>query len=324
MLASRREWLVQGARTALGAGAFGLAATQASSAQGGSTPLTIVMAHTVDATPFYYAMRSGMFEKAGLAITLNALASGNLSIQAVVAGAAQIGLANTLSESQAHLRGIPLVLIAGAGVYDTNAPIARIYVTADSPIRTAKDLEGRIVAVSGLHDLLSMSVRAWLAQQGADSNNVRFVELPQASMAPALLEQKRVDAVSLFEPFASAIEGVGGARALARPYDAIAKAFNVTAWFAHGTWLAANRTSVVRFQNVMRQATEYANAHLTDMIPIVASFTGMTPEVVKLALKVKTAPTVLPAQLQPLIDTAAKVGELSGPFPARDLLNGAP
>jgi NitT/TauT family transport system substrate-binding protein len=323
MLESRRGWLARSGCTVIAAAVVARAGTRSGLAQN-ALPLTIAMAHTVDATPFYYALRTGSFERAGLAVTLNAMASGNLSIQAVVAGAAQIGLANTLSESQAHQRGIPLVLIAGAGVYDTNAPIARLYVTADSPIRTAKDLEGRVVAVSGLHDLLSMSVRAWLTQQGADSANVRFIELPQAAMAPALLEQKRVEAIALFEPFASAIDGAGGARVLARPYDAIAKAFNVTAWFTHATWLAANRATVTRFQQTMRQATEYANAHLVDMIPVVAGYTGMTPDVVKQALRVKTAPVVLPAQLQPLIDAAAKVGELTAPFPARELLAGAP
>src|SRR5208337_4315288 len=50
------------------------------------TPITIAMAHTIDATPLYYALRQGLFEKAGLAITLNAMASGGLATVAVVGG----------------------------------------------------------------------------------------------------------------------------------------------------------------------------------------------------------------------------------------------
>lgn len=318
MLQSRGRWLA-----GLGAAAIATSTTARAQAQTPAlTPITVTLAHVVDATPFYYALRQGLFENAGLTVTLTPLASGSLAIQAVVAGAAQIGLANTLSEAAAFQHGIPLVLIAGAGLYDANAPLVRIFVPADSAIRTAKDLEGHVVSVGGLHDLLALSVRAWLARGGADPSNVRFIELTQSAMLAAL-EQKRVDAIALFEPFASAAEASDKARSIGRPYDAISRQFSVSAWFTVGTWLSTHHEAAVRFAQVMRQATEYANAHLADMIPIVASYTGMTPEVVKIGLKAKMAERLVPAQLQPLIDTAVKFGELTA-FPARDLLPGAP
>ncbi|HXP94803.1 MAG TPA: ABC transporter substrate-binding protein [Candidatus Binatia bacterium] len=289
------------------------------------TPITIAMAHTIDATPLYYALHQGLFEKAGLAITLNAMASGGLATVAVVGGSAQIGLANTLSDTTAHERNIPLVLIAGAGLYDAASPLARVFVGADSPIRTAKDLENHVVAVSGLHDLLALSVKAWLAQSGADPDNVRFVEIAQPAMLPAL-DQKRVDAIANFEPFASAVESSGRARTLAAPYTAISRQFLVTAWFVHGPWLAAHHDVALRFAQVMHQATLYSNAHIAEMVPIVASYTGMTQEVAQQALRTqKRATSLNPAQLQPVIDAAAKFHEMSAAFPARDvLMPGAP
>lgn len=311
---TRQEWLI-----AAGSAAAVAASAARAGAQSAPLPVAVALAPTVDATAFYYAQHQGAFEKAGLAVTLKVVATGNLGIIAVVGGDANIGFANCLSLAQGHVRGVPLRLIAGAGLYDTNAPIARIFVAADSPIKSAKDLEDHTVAVSGLHDLLSLSVRAWLAQQGVDSTKIRFTELPPPSMLAAL-QSKRVDAISTFEPFSSDVVASGQARTLAYPYDAIAKQFDVTAWFAHESWLATHHEAAARFGMVIRTAAEYADAHLSDMVPIVASGTGMPVDVVSKALKAKVAPTVVAAQLQPLIDVAARFGELSSPFPARDMI----
>jgi NitT/TauT family transport system substrate-binding protein len=315
---TRRSWLIRAAGAVVAAGAVTAPRSRAG-AQPVPLPVTVTLAPTVDATAFYYAMHQGLFERAGLAVTVKVVATGNLGIVAVVGGDAQIGFANCLSLAQAHQRGVPLQLVAGAGLYDTNAPIARIFVAADSPIRTGKDLEDHTVAVSGLHDLLSLSVRAWLASQGVDSTRIRFAELPPSAMLAAL-QAKRVDAISTFEPYSSDVNASGAARTIAYPYDAIARHFNVTAWFAHGSWLGTHREIAQRFGQVIRSGAEYANAHLADMVPIVAASTGMSVEVVGKALKAKLAPTVQPAQLQPLIDVAARFKELDAAFPARDML----
>jgi ABC-type nitrate/sulfonate/bicarbonate transport system substrate-binding protein len=89
----------------------------------------------------------------------------------------------------------------------------------------------------------------------------------------AALEQKRVDAICAFEPFSSDF-AAKGARTIAYPYDAIAKQFSVTAWFVPAPWLEGHRDAVQRFAQVHRTATDYANTHLPDMMPIVASATG--------------------------------------------------
>ena len=288
-------------------------------------PITVALAHTIDATPLYYGLRQGLFEKVGLAITLNGMASGSLVSAAVVGGSVNIGFANTLSLSAAHDKSIPLLLIGGGGLYDAAAPLARLFVAPDSPIHAVKDLENRIVAVSSVHDLLALSVKAWLAQGGVDPDKVHFVEIAQSAMLPAL-DQKRVDVIAQFEPFASAAESSGRARTLAAPYTAIARQFLVTAWFVNGPWAETHRDVVMRFAQVIHQATLYSNAHIDEMVPIVASYTGMTQDVARQAMRTqKRAASLNPSQIQPVIDTAAKFHELSTAFPARDvIMAGAP
>lgn len=318
MMKTRGTWLQEMAAAASTAALVALTGRRAE-AQAGGLPVTALVLPTVDATPFYYALKMGLFEKAGLALTYQPIASGNLAIQSVVAGAAQIALANSLSLSQAHARSIPVEVISGAGLYDTKIPVAKILVLKNSTIHNGLDLEGRVVAVTGLHDLLALAFKAWLASQGADPAKIRFIELSQAEMLPAL-RQDRVDAIGLFEPFVTAARATGAVRAIGTPYDAIAKQFNVTLWFGYGPWIAEHRDAIDRFVRVMASATAYSNAHLSDMVPILASYTGMTPEVAGHALRNKTAPNALASDLQPLIDCAAKFGELAAPFPARDVL----
>jgi NitT/TauT family transport system substrate-binding protein len=316
MLDSRGTWL-RGTLAASGAALVSMRGR--AGAQTAALPMAALVLPTVDAMPFYYALKTGLFDKAGLALTYQSIASGNLAIQAVVAGAAQVALANPLSLAQAHARNIPVQVVSGAGLYNAQNPIAKILVLKDSPVHDGVGLEGRVVAITGLHDLLSLGFKAWLAAQGADPTKIRFVELAQAQMLPAL-EADRVDAMGMFEPFSTAAEESGAVRTIATPYGAIAKQFNTTLWFGFGPWIAQNREAVDRFVHVMQAATAYANGHMSEMVPILASYTGMTLEVAGHALHAKTAPDALASNIQPLIDSAAKFGELSAPFPAHDLL----
>jgi hypothetical protein len=64
----------------------------------------------------------------------------------------------------------------------------------------------------------------------------------------------------------------------------------------------------------------YTNAHLAELVPIVAEYTKISPDTLRHAARERMAVDISPAQLQPLIDTAARFGELAAPFPARDLL----
>ena len=308
MKVTRRSWLAVSAAAAL-----------SPAIASADDPLKVLVLPTTAATPFYYALQNGLFTKAGVDVDFQPTTSGNLAIQAVVVGAAQIGLTNLLSLAQAHVHGVPLQVIFGAGFHNRQQPIQWMFVAGDGPIRTAKDLEGHTVAVSGLHDLGSLAVRAWLAQGSADSTKVRFIELPEEQMLSSLQAQ-RVDAIVTFEPFTTAVLESKSARILCMPFDAIAPQFDVTVWAVYGPFLAANRDRVSRFVRVMRQATAFANAHFDAVAPVIASYTKIDVETVRHGLRAKTAADPVPGNLQPVIDVAARFGELSTAFPANDIM----
>src|SRR5215469_2461454 len=96
-----------------------------------------------DCMPVLYAQRAGLFAQAGLDVTLTRANSGPAIAAAVVGGALDIGDANIASIITAHTKGVPLVIVAPAAIYDPKTPDAVLLVANSSPIRTARDLLGK-------------------------------------------------------------------------------------------------------------------------------------------------------------------------------------
>ena len=287
------------------------------------TPLTAVVPTTAETLPFFYAMQQGMFEKAGLSITITSASSGSMATAAVAGNTAQIGSSNVLSEIQAHAKGIPIVLLAPAGQYEVANPNNEIFVTAASPIKTPKDLEGRTMAVASLHDLLALSTHAWLDKEGVDASKIRFVELAPAEQVAALLSG-RVDVIHVYEPFRGAAERAG-ARVLVAPYSAIGRDFIFSVWFANATWANEHREAALAFARVMHDATLYTNAHYDELLPLVSSYTKMSLDALKSTRRVRVATSLQASQIQPVIEAAAKYHEIAAGFPAQEMiLPGAP
>ncbi len=252
------------------------------------TPIAVNITVSVDLLPFLYAIDQGMFAKAGLDVTYNVVSSGALSMVAVIGRAQHAGrLERSTCRPHRVCKNIPMQLIAPGAEYLSSAPQTEIFVTADSPLRGPKDLEGHTVGVSGLHDQSSIGVRAWVDGAGGDSTRVQFVEVPYSTMLAAL-DAKRVDAIVVFEPIRSAAIAAHE-RSLGKPFDAFSKRFLSGAFFATRTWIGQNREAAIRYGNVLRQSAEYCNAHYADLIPLISSYTKIAPEVVRRANPLKAA-----------------------------------
>lgn len=272
-----------------------------------------------DAVPFYYAWQNGLFTKAGLDLKVDIAGSGSLSSVAVTGGADDIGGANLFTITLARSKGIPLTIIAPQALYESSLPSTQILVPADSPLKTAKDLEGRTVAVAGLHDLMAAGTSVWMTKNGADPSAVHFVEANQPSMLVGL-QAKRFDAIVTSQPALGNALGSGNARVFASPFNAIGPRFIVDALFVMAPWLATHRETALKFARVMHDATIYANAHPDEMIPLISSYTKITPEVLRRMHPPRNAETLNPAWIQPVIDAAAKFGDIPKAFPAKEIL----
>jgi NitT/TauT family transport system substrate-binding protein len=287
-----------------------------------SPPLTTIRVGLVpsdDITPVLYGVRSGMFKKAGLDVQLFPASSGTAVAQAVIGGSYEVGKSSLVSLMNAHLRGLPLYLIASGAVYDSSAPYAELVVAADSTYKSGKDLDGKLIGVPALNDLNVVVADGWVDQHGGDSKTLKFLEIPNAAATPALAEH-RIDAyVMLYPPLAEALD-TKKIKILGPAYDSVGKHFVFAGWFASKAWADAHPELAKKFAAVLYQSASYANKHHAETAPMIADMTKIPVETIERMPRTDGSTSTDPKQIQPLIDAAAKYKLIPESFPAKDLI----
>ena len=263
----------------------------------------------------YYAIERGSFRRAGLDAEIISLQSGPAIAAAVASGAADFGAANMIALAVAHEKGIPFTAIAPAGVYSSRAVTVGLAVPKSSTIRTAKELDGRIVAVDSVKTLGTIATSAWMDRNGGDSKTLKYVEVPFGQM-DAALAAGRVDAAFLPQPALGHVLSDAG-RLLAAPLDAIGPELQIGAWFSSTGYAKLHPDIIRKFRAVMVETAAWAEANKGATAAIYEKFTkvpvsGTTPRMLQ-------SGRVNLAEIQPLIDAAAKYGVLAKPFSAADL-----
>jgi NitT/TauT family transport system substrate-binding protein len=284
------------------------------------TVLHIASAPDDDVTPVLWAERAGLFRAAGLTVQITSTRSGSTVATSVVGGSIDIGKSSLLPIVLAHARGVPLTIVAPGILYQTTSVQSGLLVTKDSPIHSARDLDGKTVSVPGLNDLQWLSVQAWIDKNGGNSKRVQFIEQPATSVGIAL-DSGRIAAGALQNPAYSQDLATGRYRNLGRPVEGISSRLMVSAWFADADWVAKNTDVVRKFSEIMNRASAYAGAHHDETVDLLAGFSGMEPATIRSMVRAVYVPVLDPALIQPLIDTAAKYGSIPAAFDARELFS---
>ena len=265
----------------------------------------------------YYAADNGAFEAAGLKVTVSTFANGAAQAEAVAGGTIDVGLGEATELANGISHGLPFAIFAGGSLYNSTAPTTFLCVASDSPARVAKDLEGRIIAVPSLVSLSSISVRAWLVQNGVEVAKVHFVEMPQSLMTSAVA-RGTIAACHIGEP---SLSGAGSTlRRIATPYDAIAKQFQISDWFATRDWLKANVATVKVLVGVIYQTARWANGHTDESATILAKYSKMDVDGVRRMTRTRYATGLDPRLIQPVLDTAFAFGGLPRAMRATDMI----
>jgi NitT/TauT family transport system substrate-binding protein len=289
------------------------------SAQPALTVVHVAGVQTDDITPLVYAIKTGMFTRAGLDVQSMPTNSGAATAAAVVSGSYEVGKSSLTSLMNAHVRNVPLVVVAAGVVHETKNPFAKLVVLPDSPYRTGKDFDGKTIAVSSLNDLSTVSVDTWIDKTGGDAKAVHFVELPVSAMQAAVAERRVDAAFMLYPPLAEAVAS-GKVRVVSVPYDAIAPFFVLSGWFTTTDYAAKHPDVIRKFVDVMYRAAAYANRHPADTAPMMSELTKVPMSIYANMSRVGAATATNPRDWQPLIDAAAKYGVIPHAFPAKDFI----
>jgi NitT/TauT family transport system substrate-binding protein len=270
--------------------------------------------------PIYWAQSTGLFRRNGVDVQTVAATNGAAAMAAVLGGSAEIALTNMVAVFQAHLRGVPLQIVAPSVLYSSAKPTAVLMVLKEAPFRTARDLNGKTIGSPGLRDLTSASIMAWVDKNGGDSKSLHFIEVPSSSAQP-VLEQGRIDAAFMIEPALTQSLATGKTRVFSAPFDAIGDQFMTTAFVGAVKTVDQNRDTMSRFARAMHEAIVYTNGHMGETVDVVAARTGATPDQVAHSTRSQNAEYLDPGSLTRLLEVCVKYGLIDHSFPVAEVLS---
>lgn len=241
-------------------------------AQGTLEKLRVAGPPTEDSTNIYYAVKTGLFARAGLEVEIVNTSNGSTATQAVIGGTYEIARTNLLSLLSAHLRGIPVALVAPSLIYSPRNPSILLQIAIDAPYKTGADLNGKIAGVPALNTGASLMTNAWVDRNGGNWRSLKFTEITNAAMEGAIV-QHRVDVGVLQPPQLDASLAAGTTKTIGDCMGAIAANYMYGGYIARRDWAGRHAEEIRRFNRVMAEATSYVNAHLAETAPLVAEFT---------------------------------------------------
>jgi NitT/TauT family transport system substrate-binding protein len=265
----------------------------------------------VDVAPIYLGKEKGFFSKRNIDLTLTTAQGGAAIVPAVISGQYQFGFSNTISLLLGASQNVPVKVVCN-GNNSTGVDgkdFAGLFVKADSPVKSPKDLAGKTVAANTLKNIVDTSVRASVRKDGGDPAAVKFVELPFPEQVAAL-QAGRVDAIFVVEPFQQAAVAAG-ARKIASSYVDAAPNLTVAMYFTSKQLASSNPDLVKRFIAAMKESLAYADSHPDEARDVLATYTKITPEV-RAALTLPKWPADIDRQsVQTLADLASGDGLLT-------------
>lgn len=219
----------------------------------GQQPLKeIIMAYLPigDFLPMYVAIDQGYFAEAGIKITLKDTPGGGGVNQgtAVASDSAQMGAFSTNNVIAGAIQGFDFQVIAEASVgLARKSKATALVVPVDSPLKSAKDLEGKTLGTANAGAIMTMMTYGWMIDNGADWKKLKLFEVPFPRMA-APLKQKQVDAIAQVEPFVTLYQDqmkIG--RVLGYLTGDTDRTWSIAVYFGREKWIEANPELVKSF-----------------------------------------------------------------------------
>lgn len=275
-----RKWTAAAVAAVAGAAlvtACGSPAASAPAAGGGPVPIAIGVSPSLTSAPLYLAQEQGFFAEEGLEVDLQVAQSGAATIPQLLNGGLQFSISDTVATINAVANDVPLRIVAVDIVGgDPAEPSFDAVVSGSVPAGDATALAGRTVAVNQLKGLGELLTRAVLDGRGVDPDGVEFVEVPYPDMQAAL-EQDRVDAAYLLEPFLTSSTRAGLAEVFS-PTE-VSTGLPTVTFSTSAQYAAANPDVVERFVRAVARGTAYAAENPDAVRTAAASFTTLPPEV---------------------------------------------
>ncbi|MYW63394.1 ABC transporter substrate-binding protein [Streptomyces sp. SID8379] len=239
----------------------------------GTTTIKVGVIPIVDVAPLYLGQRRGFYKERGLKLEMTTAQGGAAIVPGVVSGQFQFGFSNSTSLMIAQSTGVPVKVVANgvASTGEQGADFGAVVVKKGSSLKSAKDLEGKKVAVNTLKNINELTVRESVRKDGGDPDKVTFVELAFDQM-PAALTKGQIDAAQVVEPALATVKAQGGTEIASNLVDP-APNLTVAMYFASTQYLQQHPDIVKKFQAATAESLKYASSHPDEVREILTTYT---------------------------------------------------
>lgn len=230
-------------------------------------------------TSFSYTLlevgiEAGIFAKHGLTIESSAFGGGPRLIQAMTAGAIDIGLDGG-TDMALIVKGAPMKGIAPLSGAPTEMVIT---VKADGPVKSVADLKGRKIAITGAGTLTGWITRELVKSQGWSDTDITYVTSTNIAASRALLKVGEIDAITT--DLSTTLEQQRkGEERLLFSYGDLVKDFHMQIIFATDKVIVEKPESVRAFMAAWLETIAFAKANKAKTVEIVQQVLGFNPDV---------------------------------------------
>jgi NitT/TauT family transport system substrate-binding protein len=282
--------------------------------------ITVAALPLVDTAGLHIAVQQKFFEVEGLRVQIKPVAQSVQALPAlkngqvdVIAGGNYVTFLQAQEQGTLNLR----ILAAGAAA----APrFMGVLAMPNSPIKQAKDLEGKTVAVNILNNIQSLSLNAILKADGVDPAKVKYRAVPFPQMGAAL-QQGQVDAVHAAEPFGTDMQRKLRARMVVDGGSGAAVSdLPVSGYLSTRRFTDKYPKAAAAFQRAIRKAQQVATGDRKQVDQVLPSYAHLDASTAS-ALSLPAFPASLdPARLQHLADLMLQDGLLKQKIDVRSLV----
>lgn len=280
-------------------------------ATSGQESVTIAVEPLVGSAAVYLGVQEGFFADEGIDLSINSLPADSKSVVSMVnSGTVDFGLADSLTLLVEHTSGTPVKVVSGAYSSTSNpsSDFAALVVTADSPITTINDVQGKSVSSPAPRSLDETVVRGLIDDDGGNPAGVHFIKTAP-SVTIAALESGEVDVAFLVEPYLSWALA-SGHRVLSYPYVDYVNYLNVAAYFTSTDIAENNSDLTARFYSALKKSATFAQNNPDQVREVFATYTTTGQDTRETMIMPRFTPTLEVLAFEKLGHTAFEHGLL--------------
>jgi NitT/TauT family transport system substrate-binding protein len=321
-----RTWSVVVLATALAAAAAGCSSGGSTSGTAAGDVAVMPIVHglettnlvvsdfpAIDSAGLFIAANEGLFAKEGLHVTVVPdFKSSQDTVDQIESGKVQVSSGDYVTYMNDLVgQDSNLEIVAEGSVLQPN--VLALMAGAASKTKSLKQLEGKAVPISGIHDIGSLLIDSVLTDNDIPINSVHYVPNIPLPAVPALVNQGKFTAGPVPEPFVSEGEQQQGDVVLADLDQGATTNFPIQGYAVTRAWAQQHPNTLKAFATALEEGQEIADTNRVALEKAVEGPPLKVPVSDASVISTPQYPTgVEPARLQRVMSDMIEFGFFTG------------